>query len=113
MKKIAILTCLQANDVCAGCSCLRAMNERIGHFALYRGEELELAAFMRCSQCGIDPREHKGMMEKMERLVKEGVQTVHIGICTQRRDGTTCPWMQQCATWLEAQGLEIVWGTHG
>lgn len=112
MKRIAILTCLQANDVCAGCGCLRAMNERRAHFARYQGEEIQLTAFLRCSQCGVPPLEDKGMREKLERLIKEGVQTVHIGICTQRRDGTTCPQMQQCASWLEAQGLEIVWGTH-
>ena len=51
MKKIAILSCLKSNDVCAGCACLTAFNKRIRSFAPYEGEDLELTAFMRCSPC--------------------------------------------------------------
>lgn len=112
MKKIAILACLQANDICAGCSCLWALNGRRAYFARYADEEVELCAFMRCSRCGADPEEDAGMLEKLERLGKEGVETVHIGVCAKKRDGSICPHMQKTADWLAAHGFEVVWGTH-
>ena len=54
MKKIAILACLNANDVCAGASCLFALDGRKALFECYTGDEVKLCAFMRCSRCGID-----------------------------------------------------------
>ena len=51
MKRIAILACLRANDVCAGCGCLSALQDRTRHFARYAGQEVRLTAFMRCSCC--------------------------------------------------------------
>ena len=32
MKKIAIVACLQANEVCAGCGCLNAFQDRTQNF---------------------------------------------------------------------------------
>jgi predicted metal-binding protein len=52
------------------------------------------------------------MTEKLERLVKSGVEVAHIGICAKKRDGTICPYMQRTADWLTAHGIEVVWGTH-
>lgn len=112
MKRIAILACLQANDVCAGCGCLSALNGKSRHFERYANEEIELRAFMRCSRCGVDPEDDKGMMEKLERLGKEGVEIVHIGVCARRRDGSICPHMQKTADWLTSHNMEVVWGTH-
>lgn len=37
MTNLAILCCLDANDVCTGAGCLRALRERRGGFACYRG----------------------------------------------------------------------------
>lgn len=112
MKKIAILACLKANDVCAGCSCLNALDARRAYFQEYAGEEVKLCAFMRCSQCGVAPEADKGMTEKLERLAKEGVETAHIGVCAKRKDGSICPYMQKTANWLEEHGIRVVWGTH-
>ena len=112
MKKIAIVACLRANDVCAGVSCLSALEERRGHFQRYKGEPVRLCAFLRCSQCGVDPKGHPGMMEKLEHLVSCGVETAHIGVCASRRDGTVCPHVAKTASWLEEKGVHIVWGTH-
>lgn len=112
MKKIAILACLRANDVCAGASCLSALEERRAYFRGYEGESVRLCAFLRCSQCGVDPEENTGMLEKLERIVRCGVETAHIGICAFRKDGTVCPHMAKTAAWLEEQGIEILWGTH-
>ena len=112
MKKIAIVACLNANDVCAGAACLEALYQRKAHFASYGGEEVKLCAFMRCSRCGVDPEEDRGMTEKLERLVKCGVEVAHIGVCAKKRDGTICPHMEKTAEWLTAHGIKVVWGTH-
>ena len=62
--KIAILNCLNANDVCAGASCLKAFNSKSRHFEQYGDTPLELVAFARCSGCeaGID----EGFREKLD-----------------------------------------------
>lgn len=112
MKKIAILACLKANEVCAGVSCLDALDARRAHFAEYAGEEVKLCAFMRCSECGTTPEESRGMTEKLERLLKCGVETVHVGVCAKKRDGTVCPYMMRTVEWLEKHGINVVWGTH-
>ena len=54
MKKIAILTCIKSNSVCTGASCLKAMNERTRSFAPYKGEPLQLMAFLHCNGCACD-----------------------------------------------------------
>lgn len=111
MKKIAILNCLQANSVCAGCACLKAFNSRTRHFACYAGEDTELVAFGRCSGCeaGIDA----GFREKLDRIVQEGTQTVHLGVCTVRREtGVECPTIAEAAAYLEDRGVTVIRGTH-
>ena len=83
MKKIAILTCLRANDVCAGCGCLNAFYDRKRHFDRYADEEIRLTAFMRCSRClreGGDPMDDAGFVEKLERLIAEGTEVVQLYI---------------------------------
>ncbi|MFR5070605.1 MAG: CGGC domain-containing protein [Eubacteriales bacterium] len=53
MKHIAMLTCLNANAVCTGASCLKAFYDRTGSFAIYQTEALYLDAFMKCNGCEI------------------------------------------------------------
>jgi hypothetical protein len=53
-----------------------------------------------------------GFVEKLERLVSEGVQIVHIGICAGREEATACPGMKKMAAAFRSKGLEVVWGTH-
>ena len=112
MKKIAILACLKANEVCAGVACLNAFEDRLAHFTEYANEEVRLCAFMRCSECGKYPEESRGMTEKLERILRCGVETVHIGVCAKKRDGTVCPYMEKTAEWLENHGIRVVFGTH-
>lgn len=112
MQKIAILNCLKANEVCTGASCLQAFYRRSQFFARYDGQNVELAAFMRCNGCGKDPRQDAGMQEKLERLKQEGVTAVHLGVCTKKRDGSRCPVIAEIAEQLRADGMEIVEGTH-
>lgn len=115
MKNIAILACLNSNKVCAGCACLTAMNERIRAFAPYAGEELKLTAFMRCSSCvrDGDPMEDPGFVEKLERLVQEGIEILHIGICAGKTEAEGCPGMVKMAAAFREKGVQVVWGTHG
>ncbi|MCD8119327.1 MAG: CGGC domain-containing protein [Lachnospiraceae bacterium] len=112
-KKIAILACLKANDVCAGASCLRALEERKAAFSVYNGQQVYLCAFARCSVCGKHLEDDLGMQEKLERMISEGVSVVHIGVCAMLEDRiTSCPYMVEKASWLEEHGLKVVWGTH-
>ncbi|MBQ8108544.1 MAG: CGGC domain-containing protein [Clostridia bacterium] len=114
MKKIAILACLRANDVCAGCGCLNALYDRRKFFERYAGQEVRLTAFMRCSHCVREgnPMKDEGFVEKLERLASEGTQAVHIGVCAGRDAATACPGMAKMARAFEEKGLEVIWGTH-
>lgn len=112
MKHIAMLTCLNANAVCTGASCLKAFYHRTGPFAIYQTEELYLDAFMKCNGCGNPPNIDDGMLEKIERLKQLGTQIVHVGICARKKDGTECPSMTEIVQMLEQNGIKIVKGTH-
>ena len=111
MTKIAMMNCLKANQVCAGVACLDALRERRAGFACYAGEDVDLRAFLRCSNCGKTPQEDPGMTEKLERLVSSGVEVVHIGVCAQPK-GIRCQPMERYAAWLEEHGIRVVWKTH-
>lgn len=81
---------------------------------LYRplaGKDVDLRAFLRCSNCGKTPQEDPGMTEKLERLVSSGVESVHIGVCAQPK-GIRCQTMERYAAWLEEHGIRVVWKTH-
>ena len=110
--KIAILNCLRANEVCAGCACLNAFNARAKSFEIYRDTEVELAAFLRCNGCRRGPGLGDGMVEKLERLKSEGVEAVHLGFCTRGRNGAECRTITRMAEILESWGLRVVRGTH-
>ena len=114
MKQIAVLTCLNACKVCTGASCLKAWNARERGFSRYAGEDVSLAAFFHCNGCGTDPETDPGMLEKLERLEKIGVSTVHTGICTVtgRETKTVCPTIEKITSMLRERGIEVVQGTH-
>ncbi len=114
MKQIAILTCRKACNVCTGASCLRAWNAKEKGFSRYAGEDVSLAAFFHCNDCGTDPENDKGMIEKLDRLQKIGVERVHTGICTvtDRETMTWCPTIEKIAEMLRERGIEVVQGTH-
>ena len=101
MKKIAILTCIKSNSVCTGASCLKAMNERTRSFAPYKGEPLQLMAFLHCNGCACDYDTDPGFLEKLERLEQIGVEIVHAGICTRKHDGSECPQITKILSKME------------
>lgn len=112
MKKIAMLNCLRANEVCAGAACMKAWNEKSKSFSRYGGEETELAAFMRCNGCGSEPGLDKGLQEKINRLVKIGTDAVHVGVCTKNKEGERCETILKIMNLLEENGIAVVDGTH-
>lgn len=113
--KIAILTCLHSNDVCARVGCLNAFNRRSDFFRDY-GPEVELGALMTCNGCKghrpQEPAEDPGILEKADRLISEGIQTVHVGVCRLLSNGQECPRMTAVCRVLEEKGIKIVRGTH-
>ncbi|MCF0120544.1 MAG: CGGC domain-containing protein [Oscillospiraceae bacterium] len=117
MKNIAILTCLRACNVCTGALCLDAYNGKTKSFAAYSCEDTSLRAFMHCNGCDNDPDNDSGMDEKLARLKKIGVDTVHLGVCTVmgRPDDPNrhvCPTITKLEKRLIDSGISVVHGTH-
>ena len=109
--KLAMLNCLEANEVCTGAGCLKAFNTRTRHFAEYGDTPLELTAMARCNGCEAEIDE--GFREKLERIVSEGAEVCHLGVCTVKTDTKEeCPTITRAAAWLEERGVRIVRGTH-
>lgn len=114
MKRVIMLTCPLSEKVCTGGSCLRAFNERIRAFARYKGENLELAAFMKCSGCGHFPGKDKGLDEKIQYVLDAKPDVVHVGICASKGkvDRKLCPEIKAITDIWEKAGIPIVRGTH-
>ena len=109
--KIAILNCLKANEICAAAACLKAFNNKAKHFEVYKDQDLELVALGRCNGCeaGIDD----GFREKLDRIISEGAEVCHVGICTVKKEtGEECPVITEALEYLEARGVRPVRGTH-
>lgn len=113
--KIAILTCLNSNDVCTRAGCLQAFFHRKDFFRDY-GEDVELAALMTCNGCKkerpAEPEEDAGILEKIQRLTDENVEVVHVGVCRNMKENVECPRMTRIIKMLEKEGIRIVRGTH-
>lgn len=113
MKKIVMLTCLEAaGSCCTGAACFQAFQERTGGFARYGDEDLQLAAFMHCNGCGVLPEADKGLQEKIDRILSIHPDAVHLGVCTQNKDGTRCPVIAQIMTVFQEHGIPVINGTH-
>ena len=113
--KIGILTCLHSNNICARVRCLSAFSERSDFFQNY-GEDVCLAAMMTCNGCrsmnATEPKEDAGMLEKADRLVSEGITTIHVGVCRLINGKEECPRMTQICQMLEERGIRVIRGTH-
>ena len=112
MKKIGMLNCLKANEICTGAACMKAFHLKSKSFSRYAEEGAEVSAFMRCNGCESDPSTDKGMQEKLQRLVQEEIEVVHAGICTKDRKGNECPVISRILEMIEESGIEVVRGTH-
>lgn len=114
MKKIAILRCLEVSRRCTGSGCLKAWNEKTKAFSCYADEPVALAAFLNCNGCAMDPAEDEGMLKKLDRLQRMGVEIVHTSGCTMkdREDQVYCPNIQKIVEMLHERGIQTVHGTH-
>ena len=55
----------------------------------------------------------EGFREKLDRIVSEGAEACHFGVCTVRKDlGKECPVITEAAAYLEQRGVRPVRGTH-
>lgn len=115
MTKIGILTCLHSNDVCARVGCLKAFMNRDPFFKDY-SKDTALAAMMTCNGCKsmnpTEPDEDKGILEKMDRLVSENIDIMHVGVCRLTDEKKECPRMTKICKMIEDRGIQVVRGTH-
>lgn len=117
MKKIAILTCLQSNDVCTRYSCLKAFNDKNDYFSTYNSENIELVAVWTCQGCNeINLSNDDGLKEKLQCIVNAGVEVVHIGKCCYVKGNDNsykkCDKIIIIEKYLEQNLINVVWGTH-
>jgi predicted metal-binding protein len=125
MKRVAIIRCRNAELVCTGAGCLHAFNRGEGAFASYGGEALELVAYLSCNGCqGVEDQGpfdqgvftplalQPDLLAKLERLERERVDCVHLGICCWNRQGEECPAMVELTGELQRRGMNVVKGTH-
>lgn len=117
MKKIAILRCLESNDVCTGASCLDAFYKRNRYFSIY-DEDVQLVAFFSCNGCKqrVILKNQIGMDEKLEHLKSMGTEVVHIGACawirTETGEHVICPKIVELIKRIEIMEMKVVYGTH-
>lgn len=114
MKKIAILRCLEVSQRCTGSGCLKAWNNRDKAFAQYAEEDVTLAAFLNCNGCDNDPGTDEGILKKLDRLQKMGVEIVHTSGCTMknRENQAYCGNIEKIVGMLHDRGIQTVHGTH-
>ena len=72
MIKIGIIIC-DRYRTCAGGKCMRALRNREGAFAQYKGERVELVGYTTCGGCPGGNVEYTG-----EEMVKNGAQIIHL-----------------------------------
>lgn len=113
MKKIALLTCLKSNDNCTRASCLKAFFDKSGYFSEYKKEKIELTALWTCQGC-LENRLNDYFEEKLKRILVEGTEIVHIGICCQTRNNKEekCHEIIKIEDILHKHGIKTIWGTH-
>ncbi len=111
MKRIAVLTCLEATHICSGASCFSALNNRRAFFADYAGEQIELVAFFHCNGCAADYDNDAEYLEKIERVCAERPDVIHVGKCTYYK-GALCPVIGRMIDYFKKRDIPIVIGTH-
>ncbi len=106
MTNIGIIIC-DRYRTCAGGKCLRALRNREGAFARYKGEEVDLVGYTTCGGCPGGNVEYTG-----EEMVKNGAQVIHLA--TGLLVGyPPCPYIHTFKNFLEQRyGVKVVVGTH-
>lgn len=114
MKKVAMLVCKNAvGNKCTGSGCMRAFNNKTGIFERYSQEELELQAFFQCNGCEKSLDEDEGLKKKVERILELQPDSVHVGMCTIKKDiQKHCETIKNMTQIFKESGIEVVNGTH-
>jgi predicted metal-binding protein len=106
MTRIGIIICDRWRR-CAGGKCLRAVREREGAFARYRGEDVELVGYTTCDGCPGGNIEYAPAEMK-----KNGAEIVHLatGLVVGY---PPCPYIDDFRAFIEEKvDMEVVVGTH-
>ena len=75
---------------------------------------------MTCNGCKsrqpLEPQEDPGIQEKLDRLVRENVEVMHVGVCSwfknKEQKWYQCPRMEQICQLIRDRGIRVVQGTH-
>ena len=112
MRKIAVLACGQVKCTFGGC--LNAFYDRRKAFEPYAGEELRMAAMMRCPECMAekDPMTSEAFVKQLERVSAMEDVTLHVSHCAKGRADKGCQGILRMARAFEEKGVKVVWGTH-
>lgn len=112
MEKILIIGCKSVmDDICIGCTrCQVAFNRRVGEFARYEGEEVQLLGVLGCGGCpgmGIVPR--MAQFKLWNAPMKEIPTKVHVAPCVTQH----CPHAETLLKKIHAKaGVPVIEGTH-
>lgn len=104
--RIGIIIC-DRYRTCAGGKCLRALHNRQGAFARYRGQPVELVGYTTCAGCPGGNIEYAP-----EEMKKNGATVVHLatGLVVGY---PPCPHLAHFKAFIEAKyDLPVVIGTH-
>ena len=104
--RVGIIICDRYRS-CAGGKCFRALRERAGAFAAYRGQEVELVGFTSCGGCPGGNIEYAP-----EEMKKNGATVIHLA--TGLLVGyPPCPYLEYFTKFIpEKYGMSVVVGTH-
>lgn len=104
--KIGIVICDRYKS-CAGGKCFRALQNKEGAFEMYKGKDVELAAYTSCGGCPGGNIEYAP-----EEMKKNGV--THIHFATGFLVGyPPCPYMEHFEKFItEKFHMKVVFGTH-
>ncbi len=106
VKRIGIIICSRYHT-CAGGKCLRALRNREGAFALYKGDEVELVGYTTCGGCPGGNVEYAPAEMK-----RNGAEVVHLatGLVVGY---PPCPRLHAFCEFIPANyDLKAVIGTH-
>jgi predicted metal-binding protein len=106
MVKLGIIICDRYRS-CAGGKCFRSLQERVGGFARYAGQDVELVGFTSCGGCPGGNIEYAP-----EEMQKNGATVVPLA--TGFVVGyPPCPHLEHFQAFIpEKYGMEVVVGTH-
>lgn len=104
--KVGIVIC-DRYHTCAGGKCFRSLVAREGAFSIYKGQDVELAAFTTCGGCPGGNIEYAP-----EEMQKNGITRIHFA--TGFLVGyPPCPYMDHFEQFVrEKYSMEVVFGTH-